>query len=147
MLIVFEKLREIWPIDLWYFNALRHCYAQNNCRWLRSQMPLSSRPRWWLSAILVTANTWRAAWCIVVMLCPRMLTPPWPPSKPSAPFSSSTGAQPDSSVASTISPRLWCLVVIWLKCSAPCAWFQTLPPSPKCSRVSITSLIWYAFFL
>merc|ERR1711993_35830 len=108
---------------------------------LRSPTPALSPPTSSLSAIHVTESTWPAACCTEEMLCPRTSTLPSPPSRPSVPSSSSTGAPLASRSASTTSHPPSSPVAISPRSSVPCACCPTPPPSPRPGLVWIISLI------
>merc|ERR1711898_655 len=80
---------------------------------LKSPTPASSQPTRWSNATLDMVNTWLAACCTEVMLCRKTSTPPLPPSKPSEPSSSLTGAQPVSKSVSTTSHQPSSQAEIW----------------------------------
>ncbi|XP_029340932.1 tubulin alpha chain-like [Acyrthosiphon pisum] len=67
-------------------------------------------------------------------------TPQSPPSRPSGPSCSSTGALLGSRWVSTTSHLPWCRVVIWPRSSGPFACYPTLPLLPRHGPGSITSL-------
>merc|ERR1712071_502078 len=87
----------------------------------RSPTLVSNQPTRWSSAIHDMESTWPAACCTVVMLSPRTSTPLLRPSRPSEPFSSSTGAQPDSRSVSTTSPQPSYQAVTWPRSNEPWA--------------------------
>merc|ERR1712088_134864 len=97
----------------------------------RSPTLASSQPTKWSSVIHVTVNTWPAVCCTVVMLSPRMSTPPLPPSRPREPFNSLTGAQLVSRSVSTTNRQLLFQVVISPRSNVPSACCPTPPPLPK----------------
>ena len=66
-------------------------HTTSNYQSLRSQMQCLSPRAWWQNVTPVTGSTWRAAWCTVEMLSPRMSTQLLLPSKLSGLFSSWTG--------------------------------------------------------
>merc|ERR1711931_437413 len=72
-----------------------------------------------------------AACCTVVMLSPRMSTPPLPPSKPREPSNSLTGAQLVSRSVSTTNHQQLSQVVILPRSNVPSACCPTPPPLPK----------------
>merc|ERR1712243_495064 len=96
-------------------------HIMNNSPLPRSPTLASSQPTRWSNAIHVTENTWLAACCTVVMLSPRMSTPPLQPSRPKEPSSSSIGVQLVSRSESTTNHQLLYLVAILLKCKELCA--------------------------
>jgi len=105
----------------------------NNFPLLKSPTLLSNPPPWWLNVTQDTVNIWPALCYTEVMLSPKMSTPPLPPLKPREPSNSSTGAQPDSKLVSTINHQPLSQVVIWLKLWELSVWSPTLPPLPKFS--------------
>merc|ERR1711892_749927 len=107
----------------------------------RSPTPASSPPTRWSSATRVTASTWLVVCCTVVTSSPRMSTPQLPTSRPSAPSSSSTGAQLASRSASTTSHPRSSPVVTWPRSNAPSACCPTRLRLPKPGLVLITSSI------
>merc|ERR1712209_91905 len=108
---------------------------------LRSPTPASSQPTSLWSAILVTASTWPAACCTEETLCLRTSMLPSPPSRPSVPSSSSTGAQLVSRSASTTSHQPLFQVVTSPRSSVLCACCPTPLPSLRPGLVWIISLI------
>merc|ERR1712228_141584 len=103
----------------------------NNFPFPKSLMPVSNQPTRWSNVTHVTVNSWLAASCTVVMLCPRMSTRPSPTLKPSEPSNSSTGAQPVSRSVSTTNHQLLYQVVIWPRSNERSACCPTPPPLPK----------------
>ncbi|EUC67496.1 transmembrane protein, putative [Rhizoctonia solani AG-3 Rhs1AP] len=95
----------------------------------------------WSSATPGRANSWLAASCSVVTLCQRMSKLPFRLSRPSAPSSLSTGAQPVSSSVFATSPRPASLAVTLPRSPAACACCPTPPPSRLRGAVSTPSLI------
>merc|ERR1712240_718830 len=98
---------------------------------LRSPTLASSQLTKWSSVIHVTVNTWPAVCCTVVMLSPRMSTPPLPPSRPREPFNSLIGAQLVSRSVSTTNHQPSFQVVTWPRFNVPSACCPTPPPLPK----------------
>merc|ERR1712083_584689 len=98
---------------------------------LRSPMLASSQPTPWSNVIPDMASTWLAVCCTVVMLSPRMSTPPLPPSRPREAFSSWIGVPPDLRLESTTSLLLLSLEETLLKYRELSACCPTPQPLPK----------------
>merc|ERR1711981_720086 len=93
-------------------SSLPRKLTTSNSPSLKSPTHHSSQPQRWPSVTQDTESTWHAASCTEVMSYQRMSTPPSPPSRPREPSNSSTGAQPASSVVSTINHQPLFQVVI-----------------------------------
>merc|ERR1712045_349889 len=128
-----------WPPTL--PSSLLRRLTMSSSPLLRSPTPASSLPTSSSSAIPVTESTWPAACCTEETLSPRTSTLPSPPSRPSVPSSSSTGAQLVSRSASTTSHQPLFQVVTSPRSSVPCACCPTPLPSPRPGLVWIISLI------
>merc|ERR1712146_491365 len=80
--------------------------------WPKLPTRCSSQRRCLPSVTPVTVSTWLFASCTEEMSCRKTSTLLWPLSRPSEPFSSSTGVRLVSSAALTTSRRLSCPVAI-----------------------------------
>merc|ERR1711935_1124221 len=127
----------LWPPTLQ--SSLLRRPTTSSSPLLRSPTLALSQPTSSSSAIPDTESTWPAACCTVETSCPRMSTLPLPPSRPSAPSSSSTGAQLASRSESTTSHPPSSPVEISPRCSVPCACCPTPPPSLRPGLVLTTS--------
>merc|ERR1712166_1235504 len=113
----------------------------NNSPLPKSPTCASNQPTKWLSAIHVTESTWPAVCCTEVMLCQRMSTPLFPPSRPSEPSNSSTGAQLVLRSVSTTNHQPLSQEVTSPRSNVPSACCPTPPPLPKHGPVLTTSSI------
>merc|ERR1719245_2012752 len=104
-------------------------------------MLASSQLTKWSNVIHVTVNTWPVVCCTVVMLSPRMSTPPLPPSRPREPSNSLTGAQLVSRSVSTTNHQQSSQVVTWPRSKELSACCPTQLPLLKPGPDSITSSI------